>query len=89
MNEVNQTTLILSPEKAHDMEQKFRVVKRSIDARQKQHSLNDVPLLHIANDPKELKPGKLADLAPTLLDLMDIKIPGEMTGESLLKLNKG
>ena len=36
MNEVNQTTLILSPEKAHDMEQKFRVVKRSIDARQKQ-----------------------------------------------------
>jgi len=36
MNEVNQTTLILSPEKAHDMEQQFRVVKRSIDARQKQ-----------------------------------------------------
>ena len=33
---MNQTTLILSPEKAHDMEQKFRVVKRSIDARQKQ-----------------------------------------------------
>ncbi|MEE0921802.1 MAG: FAD-dependent monooxygenase [Paludibacteraceae bacterium] len=33
---MNQTTLILSPEKAHDMEQEFRVVKRSIDARQKQ-----------------------------------------------------
>ncbi|MBQ2365319.1 MAG: FAD-dependent monooxygenase, partial [Alistipes sp.] len=33
---MNQTTLILSPEKAHDMEQRFRVVKRSIDARQKQ-----------------------------------------------------
>ena len=33
---MNQQTLILSPEKAHDMEQKFRVVKRSIDARQKQ-----------------------------------------------------
>jgi len=49
------------------------------------HSLNDVPLLHIANDPKELKPGKLADLAPTLLELMDIDIPGEMTGESLVK----
>ncbi|MBR5855484.1 MAG: FAD-dependent monooxygenase [Paludibacteraceae bacterium] len=33
---LNQQTLILSPEKAHDMEQRFRVVKRSIDARQKQ-----------------------------------------------------
>ncbi len=49
------------------------------------HSLNDVPLLHIANQPKELKAGKLADLAPTLLDLMGIDIPGEMTGESLIK----
>ena len=36
MNEVNQTTLILSPEKAYDAEQRYRVVKRSIDARQKQ-----------------------------------------------------
>ena len=33
---MNQTTHILTPEKAHDMEQKVRVVKRSIDARQKQ-----------------------------------------------------
>ncbi len=37
---MNQTTLILSPEKAHDMEQRFRVVKRSIDARQKQLKVN-------------------------------------------------
>ncbi len=35
MNEVNQTTLILSPEKAYDAEQRYRVVKRSIDARQR------------------------------------------------------
>ena len=33
---MNQTTLILSPEKAYDAEQCYRVVKRSIDARQKQ-----------------------------------------------------
>ena len=33
---MNQTTLILSPEKAYDAEQRYRVVKRSIDARQKQ-----------------------------------------------------
>ena len=37
---MNQTTLILNPEKAHDMEQRFRVVKRSIDARQKQLKVN-------------------------------------------------
>ena len=50
------------------------------------HSLNDVPLLHIANHPVELKDGgKLADLAPTLLDLMGLEIPEEMTGESLVK----
>ncbi len=33
---MNQNTLILSPEKAYDAEQRYRVVKRSIDARQKQ-----------------------------------------------------
>ena len=33
---MNQTTLILSPEKAYDAEQRYCVVKRSIDARQKQ-----------------------------------------------------
>lgn len=50
------------------------------------HSLNDVPLLHIANKPVQLKDGgKLADLAPTLLELMGLEIPAEMTGESLVK----
>lgn len=50
------------------------------------HSLNEVPLLHIAKEPARLKDGgKLADLAPTLLDLMGIDIPKEMTGESLVK----
>ena len=33
---MNQQTLILSPEKAYDAEQRYRVVKRSIDARQQQ-----------------------------------------------------
>ena len=32
---MNQHTLILSPEKAYDAEQRYRVVKRSIDARQR------------------------------------------------------
>ena len=50
------------------------------------HSLNPVPLVNIANKPHQLKDGgRLADLAPTLLDLMDIPQPEEMTGQSLLK----
>lgn len=50
------------------------------------HSLNPVPLVHIAENPVQLKDGgKLADLAPTLLDLMNLPIPEEMTGQSLVK----
>ncbi|MCB6993628.1 2,3-bisphosphoglycerate-independent phosphoglycerate mutase [bacterium 210820-DFI.6.37] len=50
------------------------------------HSLNEVPLVHIAKKPVQLKDGgKLADLAPTLLQLMGITVPAEMTGESLIK----
>lgn len=37
---MNQTTLILSPEKAYDAEQCYRVVKRSIDARQRALKVN-------------------------------------------------
>ena len=49
------------------------------------HSLNQVPLLHIAKNPVHLADGgKLADLAPTLLDLMGLEIPEEMTGRSLV-----
>lgn len=50
------------------------------------HSLNDVPLVHISNHPVKLKDGGiLADLAPTLLTLMGLDIPEEMTGKSLLE----
>ena len=46
---MNSKTLILTPEKAHDMEQQFRVVKRSVDARQKQLKVN-LTLLTDDND---------------------------------------
>lgn len=50
------------------------------------HSLNPVPLVHIANPPRAFAgPGKLADIAPTLLTLMGLPIPSDMTGTSLLK----
>jgi len=49
------------------------------------HSLNDVPLLHIANEPVQLaEGGKLCDLAPTLLKLMNLEIPAEMSGKPLV-----
>ena len=51
------------------------------------HTTNQVPIILIT-DNKELKlkeNGKLADLAPTMLDLMGIKKPKEMTGESLIE----
>lgn len=49
------------------------------------HSLNDVPLVHIANKPVHLKDGgRLCDIAPTMLKLMNLDIPEEMTGKPLL-----
>ena len=48
------------------------------------HSLNPVPSVLISNVKKGLKDGILADVAPTILELMGIEIPGEMTGKSLL-----
>jgi len=49
------------------------------------HSLNPVPFLVISREPVNLlEGGMLADVAPTLLDLMGIEKPAEMTGRSLL-----
>ena len=51
------------------------------------HTTNPVPLIVVSAD-KNLKlkqGGKLADLAPTMLDLMNLEKPEEMTGESLLE----
>ncbi len=47
------------------------------------HTTNPVPLI-LTGLNKNLKPGRLADIAPTLLDIMGIEKPAEMTGESLL-----
>ncbi len=67
----------------------------------KEHSTNPVPFLVISNNRrKEIEPGEvvstdlsilapigvLADVAPTILDLMDLKKPKEITGISLLPM---
>ncbi len=49
------------------------------------HSTNLVPCVFVGNEYKgQPKDGKLADIAPTILALMEIPQPAEMTGVSLL-----
>ncbi|AKB52754.1 2,3-bisphosphoglycerate-independent phosphoglycerate mutase [Methanosarcina barkeri str. Wiesmoor] len=49
------------------------------------HTSNPVKCIYFGNDEvKGLKNGKLCDLAPTLLELLKIRKPEEMTGESLI-----
>ena len=52
-----------------------------------QHTTELVPLVYLGPKAVRLanKPGKLADIAPSLLRLMDLDIPSEMTGESLIE----
>jgi 2,3-bisphosphoglycerate-independent phosphoglycerate mutase len=48
------------------------------------HTTNPVPVFLTGKPGAHLHDGRLADLAPTLLDLMDLEKPKEMTGTSLL-----
>lgn len=54
----------------------------------KSHSTNLVPFIQIEKDQSninKLRPyGCLADIAPTILDILEIKIPKEMNGQSLI-----
>ncbi len=52
------------------------------------HTTNPVPLMLVGMNDVSLKPGKLADLAPTMLDIMGLEKPEEMTGESIIIRNK-
>ena len=50
-----------------------------------QHSLNLVPFFIVDNNwHGQIKSGKLGDLAPTILTMMNIPIPKEMTGNILI-----
>jgi 2,3-bisphosphoglycerate-independent phosphoglycerate mutase len=48
------------------------------------HSLNPVPSILVSDDYKAIKEGILADVAPTLLAIMGVPIPKEMTGKVLV-----
>ena len=49
------------------------------------HTTNPVPLILVGKDDIKLKEGRLADLAPTMLDLMGLEKPKEMTGSSIIE----
>jgi 2,3-bisphosphoglycerate-independent phosphoglycerate mutase len=48
------------------------------------HTTNPVPVFLVGARGVALREGRLADLAPTLLDLMGLVKPAEMTGMSLI-----
>ena len=49
------------------------------------HTANDVPYVLIGAGQVELNDGALCDIAPTMLELMGVEQPAEMTGKSLIK----
>ncbi len=53
-------------------------------ARSTQHSTNPVPFIYVGQNKATVKNGKLADIAPTILTLMDIPIPMDMDGTCLV-----
>jgi 2,3-bisphosphoglycerate-independent phosphoglycerate mutase len=48
------------------------------------HTTNPVPCIVVDNDIKKVNPGRLSDIAPTILKLMGISIPVEMDGKALI-----
>lgn len=49
------------------------------------HTTNLVPIIYVSGKKRTLNDGKLGDIAPTILDIMGIDLPEEMTGKSLIQ----
>ena len=49
------------------------------------HTTEPVPLVYLGDQPLTLEEGRLSDIAPTILDLMELPIPTEMTGRTLAR----
>ena len=53
------------------------------------HSLNPVPFIYVTNNNSAtVKDGRLADVAPSILHIMGLEQPSDMTGENLISDNQ-
>jgi 2,3-bisphosphoglycerate-independent phosphoglycerate mutase len=50
------------------------------------HTNLPVPLIYVGRNAEMVKDGRLCDIAPTMLKLMDMEIPAEMSGTPLISL---
>jgi 2,3-bisphosphoglycerate-independent phosphoglycerate mutase len=69
-----------------------QMIDDETDMAKTSHGLNPVELIYLAGDStgKRLaKRGKLSDIAPTVLYLLDLEIPREMTAQNLILTNDG
>lgn len=50
------------------------------------HTSDPVPLIYVGRPATAVTGGVLSDIAPTMLSLLDLPIPAEMTGKVLMQL---
>ncbi|WP_442602031.1 2,3-bisphosphoglycerate-independent phosphoglycerate mutase [Paenibacillus sp. KN14-4R] len=61
------------------------IVRDEADQPHTAHTTNPVPFIVTSNDVQLREGGILADIAPTMLDFLQVKQPADMTGASILK----
>ncbi len=73
----------------HGNAERMRSISTKMDRGQPYtaHTSNPVPLLYMGRHAEVLNEGSLADIAPTMLYLLGMEIPEEMSGRSLVKLD--
>ena len=73
----------------HGNAEKMRSSHGANDQAHTAHTSNLVPLIYIGRQAEISPNGCLSDIAPTMLSLMGLEIPAEMTGHSLVTLSGG
>ena len=77
----------ITPESSQEILLELRNIKKDyyVDGKPfTAHTTNPVPFCVIGYDCKLREGGVLADIAPTMLKIMDIPQPEEMTGKSII-----